>query len=568
MTPPIVVCTVTGRCLPVLAASVKAYAPDTWLLVSEGETRTFGEAYNDAMEAAFRDHDEILIANDDIVLTPTTISHLMADVAALKVEHEDRLGLVATMADNVRWDQSIRLSHPHGVRQVQAVSPLLAWVSRAAFEAAKLPPLNWYSDDVMCEDLSVLGFKHFVSSAYVHHAGSQTIGHDNHGHMRDALPWLQKNRPHLAAKWMPNMVEKKLRICVYAIALNEEAFVNRFCDAASDADVIVIADTGSTDKTVELAEKAWATQVHRIHVSPWRFDTARNAALSLVPDDVDVCVSLDLDEVLQPGWREEIERQWTPGVTRMSYLFDCGDDHIIRQDKIHARKGYVWKGICHEHPSPFRLTERVAASDMPLTLHRPDTSKSRGQYLDLLFVAAADNHQDHRASFYYARELYFHQRWGHALAEFKRFLSLPSAVWIKERCYAMRMMARCCHQLDDKAGAMEWALSATEEDSAVREPWLELAMQAYHQQRWADCFKAAEKCLSISERDDCFVNDPAVWGALPHDLASVSAYHLGLMLEAKAHIDIAISMEPNNQRFLANRDIIEAGLLPDGQPMR
>ena len=343
-----------------------------------------------------------------------------------------------------------------------------------------------------------------------------------------------------------------MKICVYAIALNEEAFVNRFCDAASDADVIVIADTGSTDKTVELAEKAWATQVHRIHVSPWRFDTARNAALALVPDDVDVCVSLDLDEILQPGWREEIERQWTPGVTRMSYLFDCGKDHIIRQDKVHARKGYVWKGICHEYPSAFRITERIAASDMLLTLHRPDTSKSRGQYLDLLFAAAADNHQDHRASFYYARELYFHQRWGHALAEFKRFLSLPSAVWTKERCYAMRMMARCCHLLGDKAGAMEWALSATEEDPAVREPWLELATQAYQQQNWTTCLSAVEKCLSITERDDCFVNDPAVWGAQPHDLASIATWHLGLKNKALEHAQQALALEPNNERIRAN----------------
>jgi len=45
----------------------------------------------------------------------------------------------------------------------------------------------------------------------------------------------------------------KLKIAVYAISKNEEQFVQRFCDSAKDADLILIADTGSTDNTVELA---------------------------------------------------------------------------------------------------------------------------------------------------------------------------------------------------------------------------------------------------------------------------------------------------------------------------
>ena len=44
-----------------------------------------------------------------------------------------------------------------------------------------------------------------------------------------------------------------MKICVYAISKNEEMFVERFCAAAKDADMILIADTGSTDATVAKA---------------------------------------------------------------------------------------------------------------------------------------------------------------------------------------------------------------------------------------------------------------------------------------------------------------------------
>ena len=39
-----------------------------------------------------------------------------------------------------------------------------------------------------------------------------------------------------------------LKIAVYAISKNEEQFVKRFCVSAKDADLILIADTGSEDR--------------------------------------------------------------------------------------------------------------------------------------------------------------------------------------------------------------------------------------------------------------------------------------------------------------------------------
>ena len=60
-----------------------------------------------------------------------------------------------------------------------------------------------------------------------------------------------------------------MKIVVYAVALNEEKHVKRFCDAAKDADMIVVADTGSTDDTVKLLE-AEGVFVHHISIKPWR----------------------------------------------------------------------------------------------------------------------------------------------------------------------------------------------------------------------------------------------------------------------------------------------------------
>ena len=109
-----------------------------------------------------------------------------------------------------------------------------------------------------------------------------------------------------------------MKVCVYAICKNEEKFAERWMRSMSEADGVYVLDTGSADSTPELLERLGAV-VRRALVSPWRFDTARNLSLALVPEDADICVCTDLDEYFRPGWRAALEQAWTPGATQARY---------------------------------------------------------------------------------------------------------------------------------------------------------------------------------------------------------------------------------------------------------
>jgi hypothetical protein len=54
-----------------------------------------------------------------------------------------------------------------------------------------------------------------------------------------------------------------VKIAVYTIALNEAAHAERWAESAAEADYRIVADTGSTDDTVERLTRAGVT-VHRI----------------------------------------------------------------------------------------------------------------------------------------------------------------------------------------------------------------------------------------------------------------------------------------------------------------
>lgn len=347
-----------------------------------------------------------------------------------------------------------------------------------------------------------------------------------------------------------------MKIAVYAISKNEEMFVERFCASAKEADLILIADTGSTDRTVELAEQCGAT-VANIAITPWRFDDARNAALALIPRDIDICVSLDLDEELQPGWREEIERVWAEGTTRLRYKFDWGAGIAFYYEKIHARHGYRWVHPCHEYPVPYLIDEVYAQTDMLMVIHKPDNTKSRGQYLHLLEMSVKEDPNDPRNAFYYARELSFHRQWAEAIRECERYLALPGANWVNERCYAYRVMSRCYSELGDWDNAIRCARLGVIEAPGTREPWCEIAKLTYRTGQWAECYGAAMSALAITNREWVYTVDPEVWGAMPHDYASIAAWNLGLHEQAIEQAKLAFSLSPDDVRIKNNLELMQ-----------
>ena len=343
-----------------------------------------------------------------------------------------------------------------------------------------------------------------------------------------------------------------MKIAVYAISKNEEQFVQRFCDSAKDADIILIADTGSTDSTIEKALECGAV-VRDICVKPWRFDKARDAALTLLPGDIDVCISLDLDEVLEPGWREEIERVWKDDTTRLRYKFDWGCGISFFYEKIHHRHGYHWHHPVHEYPRPdARINEVYAQTEMLLVSHHPDPTKSRGQYMPLLELAVKEDPYCPRNAFYHARELTFYSRWDEAIVALNKYLAMPEATWVNERAYAMRLLGKSFDELHQHDNAFKWHRLAVAEAPNTREPWVELSMICYRHQLWAESYAAAKSALRILDKQAVYTMDPSVWTEKPWDLASIAAWNLGLKEEAVYLCQEALKFNPSDSRLIKN----------------
>ena len=349
-----------------------------------------------------------------------------------------------------------------------------------------------------------------------------------------------------------------MKIAVYTIALNEEKFAQRWADSAAEADYRVVADTGSSDGTVA-ALRATGVAVHGIAIKPWRFDHARNANLALVPGDAEICVSLDMDEVLVPGWRQALEAAWVAGTTRLRYSYVWNWDergnpktHYFG-DKIHHRQGYAWKYPAHEVICPLTGTmEKVVWAGEVKIHHHADDSKSRGQYLGLLALATREDPSDDRCAHYYGRELMFHKKYDEAIAELTRHLSLPRAIWKAERSASLRYIGRCHKSVGRVGEARASFLQACAEAPEAREPWHDFAKFCMEEKDWSGGVWATNRMLAITDMPNDHTRDAKAWNTGPYDVGSICAYYNGQKELAREWLTKALEYEPDNARLIKN----------------
>lgn len=352
------------------------------------------------------------------------------------------------------------------------------------------------------------------------------------------------------------------RVYVYAICKNESKFAARWMKSMKEADGVYVLDTGSEDGSAALL-RALGAEVAEEAISPWRFDTARNRSLALVPKDADICVCTDLDEVFSPGWREQLENAWTPDTRRARYKYvwsfgaDGSEGTVFYSDKIHTREDFTWVNPVHEvlRYLPGGEPPAVTVPNMQLN-HHPDESKSRAQYLPLLELAVREDPDNDRNMHYLGREYLFRGRWEDCIRTLRRHLALPSATWPDERCASWRYMARAYGALGCGAEQERCLLTAAGEAPYLREPWLDLAQFAYGRQDWETVLCCCARALRITERPRTYIAEAASFGSLPWDLLSIACWQLGLRQRALDAVEQAVALAPGDARLLRNRELM------------
>ena len=316
-----------------------------------------------------------------------------------------------------------------------------------------------------------------------------------------------------------------MNTAIYTIAKNEAHNVAAFMDAAQGAPVYVL-DTGSTDDTVELLKKHGANVKQQI-VTPWRFDTARNIALDMVPRNVDVCVSLDMDEVIENNWQEKLKKEQDGNIGNYVYIAEWRDKEktipavTVPRTRIHARHGFEWKRKIHEIIKPLPNVEEKPFNTSILVKHYQD-DKQRN-YSFALDEIISEYPLDADARLQRGGERYAKQEWAKALEDYKEYLKIladDDTLVIRNRKANVWVAIACCY---NKLGKMDESfrafISAVAADPGSREAWVHLAHTLSQINNVPLAYGAAMTANSIKKPYSFAAVDGYCWSDYPKELA-------------------------------------------------
>ena len=316
-----------------------------------------------------------------------------------------------------------------------------------------------------------------------------------------------------------------MNFAIYTISKNEAHNVGAFMNAAEDCPVYVL-DTGSTDNTVALLEQHGA-HVAQKNIRPWRFDTARNEALALVPHDVDVCVSVDMDERLETGWKNKLKTEWSGNLGRTVHIDEWADEDCTipsikaRHVRLHTRHNCEWSRPVHEVLGPCRGIEPVFCDTSILIKHyQKGGHRNYAPMLENIIFIDPNNGDAH---IQLAAEYHQKNRLDEALSAYRRFIAVIDGDELEvvrfRRAFAWIGIAQCLHGLGRPDEMFRAFLSAIAAEPNCREAWTHFAHVAMQLNNAPLAYGAAMTAHRIQQPLHYMPIEAACWGDLPKQIA-------------------------------------------------
>ena len=338
---------------------------------------------------------------------------------------------------------------------------------------------------------------------------------------------------------------------------------------------IIYVDTGSTDKTVKVAEKMckvyeegdkfvttidkklakdinkfFGADVVKEGEKLFDYSSARNYAAGLAENDM--VAMPDCDEVYTSLNLDHVNKVIKDGCEQLEYNFVFSHDEYgreavkFRHCKFYNRKKLKWVGMVHEVLSGEAKKEYLGEEYIKLE-HYQNHDTDRSRYLTGLALDCYLNQKNDRNSHYLGRELLWRGFTEAAIKELKRHLEI--SWWGAEKSQSMIYIGQAYEKLEKPEKSVEWWNKSIVQDCSRREPFMVLADYYFKQndpQRVA-CYAGA--ALQILD-NGFYANNMAYYRETPHELMYWALWELDSKAESKHHHAMAMFYAPLKAKYL------------------
>jgi glycosyltransferase involved in cell wall biosynthesis len=300
------------------------------------------------------------------------------------------------------------------------------------------------------------------------------------------------------------------------IVKNEEEILERCLRSLEGIDDIVILDTGSTDKTGEIAIRF--TKKYFPNIYKWRdnFAEARNISLNLCTTDW--VLVIDADEFMEEGAIQRL-REFIATLPPSLRVID-----IPCLDELNKAKHYMpriwkrspditWKGRIHNYLS---ISADTRCEDVRLfygysKAHQLDPDRA----FRILKKVTEEEPNVIREWFYLAREYVYRSMWNDAITTYQTYLK--RAIWAPEMAEAYLQLSKCLFNVMKGGEAREACLDAIAVNTNFKDAivWMAYISGPKNKERWLEFSETAtdEDTLFGSSVEEMSLKYWDTWGS-------------------------------------------------------
>lgn len=356
-------------------------------------------------------------------------------------------------------------------------------------------------------------------------------------------------------------------ISLCMIVKNEEAHIARCLDSIAElVDEIIIVDTGSTDRTVEIV----SDYTSQVYPYLWKddFSDARNYAFSKA--SMDYCMWMDADDILEEIEKEkflQLKRSLSPDTDMVMMKYNTSFDEAgkpsfsyFRERWIRNCAQYRWVGAVHEVIPP---SGRIVYSDIAIC-HKKEGAGDPDRNLRIYRKLLTEGKElDPRQQYYYGRELYYHRQYKETVLVLERFLQ-AEAGWVENKIEACSVCANCYYEMGQDQTALLTLLRSLSFDLPRAELCCDIGK---HFLEHGDIHIAVywyETALRIPKKEyaDGF-KLPDCYDYIPYLQLCVCYDKLGEQQKAREYNEKAGACKPYSASYLYNRKYFDSLLLKE-----
>lgn len=350
-----------------------------------------------------------------------------------------------------------------------------------------------------------------------------------------------------------------ITISLCMIVKNEEEVLERCLTSVKDlVEEIIIVDTGSTDKTKEIAHKF----TNKIYDFAWidDFSAARNFSFSKATQEYQLWMDAD-DVILEEDILKikNLKHSLSPSIDLVTFKyhthFDQDGNPLLtstRERLFKRSKNYQWNDPIHEYVS---LTGNLQKEeDIYITHKKAHTSSNRNINIYEAQLKKG-NALSPRGLYYYARELKDHSRYIEALYYFNLFLESQKG-WVEDCIGACFTMNECYKHLNQRDKGLKSLYESFHYAAPRAEVCCEIGYYYKNLQKLDDAIEwfTLATNLEIPKTMGFLLND--YWGYIPNIELCVCYSLQNKIQQAIEHNEVAALLKPNSSAVLHNRNYL------------